>query len=137
MSFYKDFLEQLTSILFVWVHDNANFFFETSENLTSRLHVLPEVGGFFEIVIWLLCILYTILQQFFTTQPLACDPSSLPKYPPSKEIDAKLRDEESRRYYCKLMVVHFKNQRMCCSFYDNWCLSLAYIFFINCLNVDI
>nr|QYW07107.1 cyclin-dependent kinase like 8 [Dimocarpus longan] len=35
--------------------------------------------------------------EFFTTQPLACDPSSLPKYPPSKEIDAKLRDEESRR----------------------------------------
>ncbi|TXG55147.1 hypothetical protein EZV62_020403 [Acer yangbiense] len=35
--------------------------------------------------------------EFFTTQPLACDPSSLPKYPPSKEIDAKLRDEEIRR----------------------------------------
>ncbi|KAL1179785.1 hypothetical protein V6Z11_A03G183600 [Gossypium hirsutum] len=35
--------------------------------------------------------------QFFTTQPLACDPSSLPRYPPSKEIDAKLRDEEARR----------------------------------------
>ncbi|XP_022985922.1 probable serine/threonine-protein kinase At1g54610 [Cucurbita maxima] len=27
--------------------------------------------------------------EFFTTKPLACDPSSLPKYPPSKEIDAK------------------------------------------------
>ncbi|KAK9285135.1 hypothetical protein L1049_024320 [Liquidambar formosana] len=35
--------------------------------------------------------------EFFTTKPLACDPSSLPKYPPSKEIDAKLRDEEARR----------------------------------------
>ncbi|KAJ4729802.1 Protein kinase-like protein [Melia azedarach] len=35
--------------------------------------------------------------EFFTAQPLACDPSSMPKYPPSKEIDAKLRDEESRR----------------------------------------
>ncbi|KAK5836960.1 probable serine/threonine-protein kinase At1g54610 [Gossypium arboreum] len=35
--------------------------------------------------------------EFFTTQPFACDPSSLPKYPPSKEIDAKLRDEEARR----------------------------------------
>ncbi|KAM0947231.1 putative protein-serine/threonine kinase CMGC-CDK-CRK7-CDK9 family [Dioscorea sansibarensis] len=34
---------------------------------------------------------------FFTTNPLACDPSSLPKYPPSKELDAKLRDEEARR----------------------------------------
>jgi hypothetical protein len=36
--------------------------------------------------------------QFFTTKPLPCDPSSLPKYPPSKEFDAKLRDEEARRY---------------------------------------
>ncbi|CAK9179379.1 unnamed protein product, partial [Ilex paraguariensis] len=34
--------------------------------------------------------------KFFTTKPLPCDPSSLPKYPPSKEFDAKLRDEEAR-----------------------------------------
>lgn len=36
--------------------------------------------------------------QFFTTKPYACEPSSLPKYPPSKEMDAKLRDEEARRW---------------------------------------
>ncbi|KAJ7948325.1 Protein kinase-like protein [Quillaja saponaria] len=35
--------------------------------------------------------------EFFTTEPIACDPSSLPKYPPSKEIDSKLRDEVARR----------------------------------------
>ncbi|WOL03624.1 hypothetical protein Cni_G12344 [Canna indica] len=35
--------------------------------------------------------------EFFTTKPFACDPSSLPKYPPSKEYDAKLRNEEARR----------------------------------------
>lgn len=35
--------------------------------------------------------------EFFTTEPYACDPSSLPHYPPSKEIDAKRRDEEARR----------------------------------------
>ncbi|XP_059662650.1 probable serine/threonine-protein kinase At1g54610 [Cornus florida] len=35
--------------------------------------------------------------EFFTTKPLPCDPSSLPKYPPSKEFDAKVRDEEARR----------------------------------------
>ncbi|MCL7040762.1 hypothetical protein MKW94_028485 [Papaver nudicaule] len=35
--------------------------------------------------------------EFFTTKPLACDPSSLPKYPPCKEFDAKVRDEEARR----------------------------------------
>ncbi|KAK9664210.1 hypothetical protein RND81_14G026200 [Saponaria officinalis] len=35
--------------------------------------------------------------EFFTTKPFACDPSSLPKYPPSKEIDARRREEETRR----------------------------------------
>ncbi|KAI9106924.1 hypothetical protein K1719_022452 [Acacia pycnantha] len=35
--------------------------------------------------------------DFFTTEPYACEPSSLPKYPPSKELDIKLRDEEARR----------------------------------------
>ncbi|KAK6937991.1 Protein kinase domain [Dillenia turbinata] len=34
--------------------------------------------------------------EFFTTNPLPCDPSTLPKYPPSKEFDAKHRDEEAR-----------------------------------------
>ncbi|CAL9122530.1 unnamed protein product [Musa textilis] len=38
-----------------------------------------------------------LASEFFRTKPLACDPSSLPKYPPSKEYDAKLRDEEIRR----------------------------------------
>ncbi|KAF9614946.1 hypothetical protein IFM89_021376 [Coptis chinensis] len=36
-------------------------------------------------------------KRFFRTKPLACDPSSLPRYPPSKEFDAKVRDEEARR----------------------------------------
>ncbi|XP_057507087.1 probable serine/threonine-protein kinase At1g54610 isoform X1 [Actinidia eriantha] len=35
--------------------------------------------------------------EYFTSKPLPCDPSFLPKYPPSKEIDAKLRDEKARR----------------------------------------
>uniref|UniRef100_A0A1D1XE90 [RNA-polymerase]-subunit kinase n=1 Tax=Anthurium amnicola TaxID=1678845 RepID=A0A1D1XE90_9ARAE len=35
--------------------------------------------------------------EFFTTEPLACEPSSLPHHPPTKEMDVKLRDEESRR----------------------------------------
>lgn len=40
----------------------------------------------------------SLILQFFTTKPYACEPSSLPKYPPSKEMDAKLRDEEARRW---------------------------------------
>ncbi|XP_019159168.1 PREDICTED: probable serine/threonine-protein kinase At1g54610 isoform X2 [Ipomoea nil] len=40
---------------------------------------------------------FALKSDFFTTKPFACDPSSLPKYPPSKEIDAKLREEEHRR----------------------------------------
>ncbi|KAH7440953.1 hypothetical protein KP509_03G017600 [Ceratopteris richardii] len=35
--------------------------------------------------------------KFFTTTPYACDPSSLPQYPPSKELDAKKRDEEIKK----------------------------------------
>ncbi|CAH8357883.1 unnamed protein product [Eruca vesicaria subsp. sativa] len=35
--------------------------------------------------------------EFFTTKPLASDPSSLPKYQPRKEIDVKLQKEEARR----------------------------------------
>lgn len=35
--------------------------------------------------------------EFFTKKPLPCDPSMLPKYPPSKEFDVKVRDEEARR----------------------------------------
>ncbi|KAF5730983.1 serine/threonine-protein kinase [Tripterygium wilfordii] len=35
--------------------------------------------------------------EFFATEPFACESSSLPKYPPSKEIDVKLRDDEARR----------------------------------------
>ncbi|KAG5244928.1 hypothetical protein OIU77_018634 [Salix suchowensis] len=35
--------------------------------------------------------------EFFATEPYACEPSSLPKYPPSKEMDAKRRDDEARR----------------------------------------
>ncbi|XP_010535099.1 PREDICTED: probable serine/threonine-protein kinase At1g54610 [Tarenaya hassleriana] len=35
--------------------------------------------------------------EFFTTKPFPCDPSSLPKYHPCKELDARMRDEEARR----------------------------------------
>ncbi|XP_054778866.1 probable serine/threonine-protein kinase At1g09600 [Prosopis cineraria] len=35
--------------------------------------------------------------EFFTTKPLPCEPSSLPRYPPSKEFNVKLREEEARR----------------------------------------
>ena len=42
----------------------------------------------------------SIAMQFFMTEPLACEPSDLPKYPPSKEMDARRRDDEARRYEC-------------------------------------
>lgn len=37
--------------------------------------------------------------QYFKTKPFACDPSCLPKYPPSKEIDANERDEAKRQLH--------------------------------------
>ncbi|KAL3575192.1 hypothetical protein D5086_023293 [Populus alba] len=38
-----------------------------------------------------------LASEYFSTKPYACDPSSLPKYPPSKEIDAKNREEAGRK----------------------------------------
>ncbi|KAI4340794.1 hypothetical protein MLD38_025598 [Melastoma candidum] len=35
--------------------------------------------------------------EFFTTKPLPANPSTMPKHPPSKEFDAKIREEENRR----------------------------------------
>ncbi|KAI3685060.1 hypothetical protein L6452_34293 [Arctium lappa] len=35
--------------------------------------------------------------EYFKTKPYACDPSSLPKYPPNKEIDAKHREDSRRK----------------------------------------
>ncbi|KAJ8557191.1 hypothetical protein K7X08_002816 [Anisodus acutangulus] len=35
--------------------------------------------------------------EYCNTKPYACDPSSLPKYPPNKEIDAKFREEAQRK----------------------------------------
>ncbi|CAL0332033.1 unnamed protein product [Lupinus luteus] len=35
--------------------------------------------------------------EFFTTNPLPCDPSSLPKFPPTKEFDARHRDKDEMR----------------------------------------
>ncbi|CAH8336788.1 unnamed protein product [Eruca vesicaria subsp. sativa] len=41
---------------------------------------------------------YSALEsEYFKTKPFACDPSHLPKYPPSKEIDANKRDGENRK----------------------------------------
>lgn len=56
--------------------------------------------------------LFASLLQFFTTKPYACEPSSLPKYPPSKEMDAKLRDEEARRWLKLLMTSHDLNDNL-------------------------
>ncbi|KAL8528388.1 hypothetical protein ACS0TY_005990 [Phlomoides rotata] len=37
-----------------------------------------------------------LASKYFNTKPYACDPSSMPKYPPNKEIDAKYRDQVKR-----------------------------------------
>ncbi|KAH6791179.1 Protein kinase superfamily protein [Perilla frutescens var. frutescens] len=34
--------------------------------------------------------------EYFCTRPYACDPSSMPIYPPNKEMDAKAREDERR-----------------------------------------
>ncbi|KAJ9559836.1 hypothetical protein OSB04_004996 [Centaurea solstitialis] len=44
--------------------------------------------------------------EFFTTKPFPCDPYSLPEYPPSKEFDARYREEEARRQKAEAMKGH-------------------------------
>ncbi|KAJ3671581.1 hypothetical protein LUZ60_007660 [Juncus effusus] len=56
--------------------------------LDSLLAIEPEDRG---------TVASALQSDFFKTKPLPCDPSSLPKFPPSKEYDAKLRDEKARR----------------------------------------
>ncbi|KAL5723000.1 [pyruvate dehydrogenase (acetyl-transferring)] kinase [Ranunculus cassubicifolius] len=38
-----------------------------------------------------------LASEYFRTKPYASDPSTLPKYPPNKEIDAKSREEARRK----------------------------------------
>ncbi|KAI3673386.1 hypothetical protein L6452_39504 [Arctium lappa] len=38
-----------------------------------------------------------LASEYFTTKPYACEPSSLPKYPPNKEINAKHREDSRRK----------------------------------------
>ncbi|CAF2011915.1 hypothetical protein Bca4012_079086 [Brassica carinata] len=51
------------------------------------------------------------MSDFFTTYPLPCQPFDLPKYPPTKEIDAKRRDEEYRRLREKRKNSHENGRR--------------------------
>ncbi|XP_020704518.1 protein IMPAIRED IN BABA-INDUCED STERILITY 1 isoform X1 [Dendrobium catenatum] len=38
-----------------------------------------------------------LASEYFSAMPLSCEPSSLPKYPPTKEIDAKIQEDANRR----------------------------------------
>ncbi|KAL9681182.1 hypothetical protein QQ045_012963 [Rhodiola kirilowii] len=38
-----------------------------------------------------------LASEYFMTKPFACEPSSLPCYPPNKEIDAKIREDANRK----------------------------------------
>ncbi|XP_061365995.1 cyclin-dependent kinase C-2 C-like [Gastrolobium bilobum] len=38
-----------------------------------------------------------LMSEYFNTKPYACNPSILPKYPPSKEMDARNRDDVRRK----------------------------------------
>ncbi|TKY65136.1 serine/threonine-protein kinase [Spatholobus suberectus] len=38
-----------------------------------------------------------LMSEYFSTKPYACNPSLLPKYPPSKEMDAKNREDVRRK----------------------------------------
>jgi cyclin-dependent kinase 12/13 len=44
--------------------------------------------------------------EFFRTEPYACEPSSLPRYPPCKEIDVKLKYEKHKRSCSTLCTLY-------------------------------
>ena len=59
--------------------------------LAIYVHLIVVINGFeSDYLFW---ILVPTSQQ----NQIACDPSSLPKYPPSKEIDVKMREDQNRR----------------------------------------
>ena len=43
--------------------------------------------------------------QFFRTEPYACEPSSLPRYPPCKERDVKLKYEKHKRFGALIALI--------------------------------
>ncbi|KAM5581318.1 putative serine/threonine-protein kinase [Rosa sericea] len=38
-----------------------------------------------------------LMSEYFRTKPYACDPAKLPKYPPTKEMDAKSREDAQKK----------------------------------------
>ncbi|XP_050380152.1 cyclin-dependent kinase C-2 C-like [Argentina anserina] len=38
-----------------------------------------------------------LMSEYFRTKPYACEPSKLPKYPPTKEMDAKSREDAQKK----------------------------------------
>jgi hypothetical protein len=62
--------------------------------------------------------------QFFKTKPYACQPSSLPKYAPNKEMDAKLREDSLRLVLLNIGSLYCRQEVR----------NLGSVFFIICLN---
>ncbi|KAF5941336.1 hypothetical protein HYC85_022503 [Camellia sinensis] len=50
-----------------------------------------------------------LASEYFKTKPYACDPLTLPKYPPNKEIDAKHREEAQSGTWKNLAAKHVPN----------------------------
>ncbi|KAJ8546036.1 hypothetical protein K7X08_018619 [Anisodus acutangulus] len=64
------------------------------EHLAAGWHVwLTAIDGWMP----LKSNMFQKLEKYFNTKPYACDSSSLPKYPPNKEIDAKFQEEARRK----------------------------------------
>ncbi|KAK4391308.1 putative serine/threonine-protein kinase [Sesamum angolense] len=49
--------------------------------------------------------------EFFTSNPPPCEPSNIPRYPPSKELDAKIREEEARKHGAEHTRSHSRQQK--------------------------
>lgn len=68
------------------------------------------------------CTYHFLWTQFFRTEPYACEPSSLPRYPPCKERDVKLKYEKHKRFgatlcaYLSCFILFAENLNICVFF---------------------
>ncbi|PKA52511.1 putative serine/threonine-protein kinase [Apostasia shenzhenica] len=72
------------------------------ELLENFLSIEPEKRG---------TAVAALSSKYFKTKPYACDPGSLPKYPPNKEIDAKNREESLKRKFSDTVRVSEATKR--------------------------
>ncbi|KAH0898081.1 hypothetical protein HID58_047649 [Brassica napus] len=92
----------------------------TSSPGIEQLHIIYKLFGspdeeFWEITSFILklrCLDHNInMSVYFNTKPYACDTSTLPKFPPNSEMDAKYRGELQRGF--QSIFIRSETEKLC------------------------